>query len=347
MNVLTAAVSTLCGALGFAVVAGFGLWATPWPEDFAVTLKMEHLAEHGDRYDALIVGSSNIYRSYDPAVIDAELAERGVPLRTFNLGGASMFSFETDYVLRRALALEKVRPEYVLIEPGDWDAEPKTPESLSNMLSNRSVFWHDPRQTWNVLRSIAKGDTSPWHKQYLARHHLHAFCYKVTSYGQGRRIWGSFTDASEDQPVTPEHVASGRGYQALEEMTGPVMQARRRLLTNDLPGYKRKILEMAEANAAPLPADANCRRELERQMAFIRSAGAEPVYVVPPAGIQAHHALRLGEEGAIPLIAFNDPNLYPTFYAPQARFDPNHLNRAATALFSKDFAAELARFLTR
>ena len=102
---------------------------------------------------------------------------------------------------------------------------------------------------------------------------------------------------------------------------------------------------MVEANQAPLPADAYVREATATQQALIRANGAEPVYVLPPVSLPTPHAHRLAEEGAIRLIAFDDPELYPGLYKPEAHYDPKHLTREAAAWFSRAFASTFATLL--
>lgn len=340
--------SAAAGVLGFVLVAIWGVQLTPLPEDFPVSVKLEYLEQHAEDFDAIFIGSSNVFRSFVPNVVDARLAELGTPLRTFNLGGPGMYSFESDYMLHRVLAIyasKRVPLRYIFIEPGNWEAESETEPALANMLSNRSVFFHDLKQTWNVLRSITRLDQPLQHRVDLALSHLGACIRKLSSYGQGQRMFESVLGLPQPQSITLRRVESGRGYQALEEIPGYVSRRRRALLLEDLPGFYEKIRIAVEQNVAALDLDAFCRVAIKAQQAAIRAAGVEVVYVLPPATLRMHHALRLRDEGVIRLIAFNDPEQFPLFYLPENHFDPNHLDRAAAVRFSQLFATELSRLL--
>jgi len=337
----------VAAALGFALVATIGRYATPWPENFEVTVKLPWLEQHAGEFNALFLGSSEVYRSYVPRTIDERVGAHGIELRSFNLAAPSMFSFETDFVLRRALDVDGLELDWVFLQPGDWDPRPRSDEELDNMLSNRSVFWHDTRQLGHVLESLTRIDAPVSEKLDLALRHAHAWAWKLTSYGQGRRILKDLLGRAswEYQPIRPREVAADHGYQALEDSGHPALEARRRLLLDDVEGYREKIRSVQAANAAPLAADAYCRERLAEQIELVRAAGAEPIFVIPPSSIAQHHALRLAEEGAIRLIAFNDPERYPIFYTAAAHFDPNHLSREGAARFSRAFADELVEFL--
>ena len=344
---LQAAACLVSAALGFVLVATIGYRATPWPEDFDVTVKLPYLEQHAGEFDALYLGSSEVLRSFVPHTIDARLKKHGIDQRSFNLSGASMFSFESDYVLRKALAIEGLQLEHIYLQPGSFDPRPNTPSELANMLSDRSVFWHDSRQLLNVLTSLVSVDTPLPRKLNLARRHAHAWAWRLCSYGQGSRILRNLFgfELWDYQPISTHEVAKGSGYKPLEELRHPAMKARRHLLLDDLDGYQRKIDAIALANAAPLPPDAYCRLKLLEQSELIRASGAEPIYVIPPSSVGAHHALRMAEEGALRLIAFNNPARHRRLYSAEMHFDPNHLSRDGAELFSTLFAEELARVL--
>ena len=345
MAAASALTSALSAALGFSLVAVWGVHATPWPEGSDVTVKYEHLSKHLAHYNAIYIGSSEVYRSFVPKVIDESLAKQGHDVRSFNLGGPSMYSHETDYVLRRVLDLPGQDLDYVFVQPGDFDPRPRDVVELSNLLSNRSVFWHDLRQTWSVLRALAHEDDPDRDELELAKEHLKAFCYKMTSYGQGRRILEDLLGEEQEHPVTAERIAVGHGYEPLEALEPELADERRVLLTRNVGGYAEKIRSMVAANRAPLAPDAFCREEIAEQKRMLEEAGIQAIFVVPPSSNDMHWALRLGEEGAIPLVAINSPRHYPQLYTSDSHFDPNHLNREAAILFSSIFAHEVAPLL--
>ena len=80
-----AAVAALAAALGFGLIALAGLRLTPWPEDFPVTVKLPYLEEHAAEYNAVFIGSSEVFRSFVPNTIDEQLAQEGLDFNSFNL----------------------------------------------------------------------------------------------------------------------------------------------------------------------------------------------------------------------------------------------------------------------
>jgi hypothetical protein len=337
--------SILAALIGFTGVLYFGAQWAPWPENFIVSVDVEHLEENGDQYDALYFGSSNVLRSFIPNVIDKHLDELGTPLRSFNVGGPGMLGYETDYVLRHVLGLEKTNPKYVIMEPDDWDPRPRGEGMGVNMLSTRGVYWHDWRQTLAALRGIVPLDMSPYEKAEIALNHLHAFCWNVSSYGEGLRILDNLRGTLRDQSVGRDRVAEGSGYQAIEELTAEKKATRRRTLTGALDQYAERVELINRDNSLPLSAQAESRIATPIQIGFIESKGAESLFVLPPSGIERSNALRLADDGVIRLLNYNDPVKYPEYYESANRFDPAHLNRATAVEFSRRFAEDFVQLL--
>ena len=229
--------SQLAAIVSFTSVAYFGAHWAPWPEDFSVTVAVEHLEQRGDQYEGLYIGSSNVLRSFAPNVIDPRLAELNLPLRTFNVGGPGVLGYEADYILRHVLELEKTHPKYVFIEPEVWDPRPNGEGMGSNLLTSRGVYWHDWRQTLATLRGIPPLDESFEYKFDLALNHLHAFCWNLSSYGEGWRILDNLRGILDDQTITLEEVSKSQGFQSVEALPAKKAAARRRTLIDALPAY--------------------------------------------------------------------------------------------------------------
>lgn len=83
-------------------VAGIG-WVVPSVEPPLLAERLSEFRKAADSYDVLFFGSSRVFRGIDPKVFDAEMAERGHPLRSYNLGFPAMRPHELNALLRRVL----------------------------------------------------------------------------------------------------------------------------------------------------------------------------------------------------------------------------------------------------
>ncbi len=334
-SVLLTALS--CGAF---LATARGLTAIlPGPPDWAVTPKLSHLAEHGDDYDVLFLGSSLSFRHVIPDVVDARLAERGVDLRSFNLGGKATTGYELDHVLREALELTGPRLRYVVVEPSVWRFKMLGP----NRKTTRSRNWHTMRQTARAIDSVLESDESLSKRVELVAGHLQVAAWRVANFGEGRRLVAHLVGLPPEQSITPEHIELHRGFQALEELAPELTRERRRELLDDKQGYQKKVRAIERQNAREQAVSSVNYDGLEEQVALIRAAGAEPIYMLPPGDLATPYAFRLHREGYLPhLISFNHPEQYPQLYQLNRRFDPNHLNQRGAEEFSILLADALA-----
>lgn len=101
-------------------------------------------------------GSSRLLDGFLPRVVERELAQRGLALRTFNLAYEGMRGFETAHLVRQVLADRPARLCYVVVEWQDFD--PAYPYRRS-AYTDRSVWWHAPRESWLAIRTALEGDS--------------------------------------------------------------------------------------------------------------------------------------------------------------------------------------------
>ncbi len=337
-TVLGVATSVLGALLGFLLVAMAGRDATPGPEDFPITVKLEHLREHIGEYDALLIGRSHVWRSYVPDVLDAELERAGRPLRTFNLGGPGMADAEIDHVLRRVLDMPGQRLRYVFVETPDW-----LTATEDNLFTNRAVDWHTPLQLARTVRTLLRADLG-WGERFARLwDHLRMTAQRFAAFGQGRRIVGALRGEEEPQPMTLEEVASGRGYQALDDLRTDDIKRRRQGFLRNRDGFPARVAAITAGNGSPFDLDRYDRASLDEQIAAIRAAGAEPVYIVPPGMDATPHAYALDAAGLLPaFLPFNRPDVHPGLYRFERRFD-GHLTREGAVDASRLLARAFAR----
>ena len=332
--------SSVVGAVvGFVLVASWGLAATPPPEDFPITAKLQYLEEHIGDYDTLFVGRSHIFRSFIPEIIDGDLSRLGIDLTSFNLGGPGMPDVEIDYVLRRVLAMKGQNLRYVFIEAPDW-----VRQTGDNAFTNRSIAWHTLRQTGTMFRTLALQDLPLQDRFQQMWDHLRMFGQRLTAFGQGRRILEELQGEVEFQSMSVADVARERGYQALDNLDDPSILKRRKGFLKRRGGYRNRLTFLATGNTAGYDLERYNRAALESQLAAIRAAGVRPIYIVPPGMDPTPHAFPLQEAGLLPdLMTFNDPRQQAFIYQFDLRFD-GHLNRAGAEEFSRIFARAFSRF---
>jgi hypothetical protein len=318
----------------------------PWPEEYGLRAKVEHLRQNADRYDLVYVGSSRTYRGLDPHVIDPLLAERGIQVLSFNVGVGGMYAYERDHLLRSVVALRGERLRWIVMESGMY--EPRA-DFGANRWSTRSVHWHDLEGTWLAMRSSLRLD-APWLERLDACWtHLQLFGMRLFNMGQGRRIVLDLLGASGDplgRALSPAELAEGRGYQALEGLVREDTNAWQRRLAAD-PQFARALARhVAERNAAPPDLEHLDVEAIRAQLADVRAAGLELIHFLPPGNDGHPEVLALHARGDIPhLLHYNDPAAYPDFFDDDSRYDEVHLSAESAAALSRRVAADLAALL--
>lgn len=287
--------------------------------------KLHAFAAERHVIDVIFVGSSRVQRGVVPPVFDAEMAARGLPVRSFNLGVAGMTGHEANAFVRRILAMGPARLRVVVVEAGAWD--PRLPPR--NRFKLRAILWHDTTETAAVLRSTLKLAAPVGERADLAATHLAHFAARYLALGRGGDIVRSWLASPKIDPA----MARWRGFEPYAESAYRLHPWRRRFLQN---------LEEYRADVA----------RLVREEPWMR-AGAEMdstvplvVHVVPPVPRPTPELERLHADGAIPhLLRFNRPAVYPELFAVEHRFDREHLTQDGAEIWSRRLAEEMARRL--
>lgn len=344
----TAVIRLLLGCGAFLIVAAVMYSLTPWPSDYGLKAKFEFFAEHKDDYDILFFGSSVIYRSIVPEVIEDELqlGGDGQRSRCFNFGNPGMRAFETNHLLKEALALRPARLRWVVVEARHWQDS----VFAEHAWTKRAAHWHSTDALALSLESVRLSNADSAEKISMAADHLLHWAWKHTAYGRGTDIVLSLLGIDDTQ-IEKERLSANSGYRALEEEEDEQFARRHAIFLENQGKFERGVATLERANRKPGTLEGYNLKALESQVAAIRAAGAEPVYIIPPGppGLVSEPAvLRLLQGGQIPaLFVYNDPVKFPRLYSVNLHFDSNHLNRAGAAYFSRILGRDLAALMSK
>ncbi len=332
-------VGTITFVLASAIVRGF----VPWPEEYGLRAKFDYFASHKDEFDIAYVGSSRVFRSIDPLIVDAGLRERGITARSFNLAVGGMTGFESDHLLKAALSLQPKRLKVIVLEDQPWDA---SSYFLGNTFSSRSIFWHSPAETWLALKSVFASETTAAKKMALSWTHLRLCAMKSFAIGEGPRIVLDRLGMSRDplrRALSEDQLSSGAGFQALDELIAGEFADWRKNLLARTDEFTAIVAAIPAQNAAPVDLANYNFAALESQNDAVVDVGARLVRILPPGSEGQPEALELGRRGSFPkLLDYNDPARFPAYFQLDWRFDLHHLNRAGAEDLSRRIAADLA-----
>lgn len=335
----------LVAGAAFALVSSAIRPAVPWPGGFEIREKLAAFEQVKDECDVLYFGSSYVYRSFRPEVIDAELAEAGLDVTSFNFGIGGMDAFETDHLMREVLAMEPARLRWVFIEPRPWfGGIAQSP----NAFTERSVRWHTARATRQALRSVWIKPAPLSAKADDAWVHLRLFARRLGNYGLGRTLVSHWLGLEEpaEAALEMEDFVEERGYIALDDIDSQVFRQRRRALLAKPDEYAAQVANLDKRNAGRVDMTTVNVEAFRSQLEAMRAAGAVPIAVLPPGLLASPVVNSLWKAGELPeVLFFNSPMEHPELFDIDMRFDRNHLNRPGAVLFSKLFAQTVAERL--
>lgn len=298
-----------------------------------VSEKYEHLVRHRDDYDLLFVGSSRLNHGIIPQKFDAAVKRvTGKNIRSFNAAYDAMWPPESFYYLERLLALKPKKLRWVIFEL--MDLNPKLRDLEQPTL--RETYWHDLRRTILAIRStsrICDGDHE--NERLNDEAHLRLFLKESLNLGRGSDFLqkGLLQSGKVKKKNKKKHKPDWDGFDP-----GPAHG----LPDAERASYLRSVATMAK----PLPAEELSpllMHELDRVVALIRAAGAEPIFVVTPTLNPKENFASV--PGGSTLLKYVDAHKYAALYAPALHYDGWHLNEAGAAVFSQILGDEVAPLL--
>lgn len=332
---LLAVLGGLAFLLGTALLRPF----VPWPEDAALDARMRDFREHADEYDLAFVGASTIWRSFDPRVVDARLAERGHPLRSINLSADNMHSVEAGHVVEEILAARPKRLRYLVFEVRPFDARQML---AHNEFTDRAVYWHAPGRFVDAVQRVLESPALPQEKLRLVWVHLQHAAWRLANLGQGEHVAKRLFASNADAQASTRALLAARGFKAIDPETDAGAREARQRFMDQLPRYRSWVSGLAAANAQPV-AVVDAAPAVREQIERLRAASLTPVSVIPPITHGTPALYRLAERGQIPnVVGLNDPKRYPELYNLSNRYDELHLNAEGAAVASRIFADRLA-----
>ena len=316
--------------------------------------KYDYYQAHKDEYNTLFFGSSRVYNHIAPDVFDqAANAQTGgsqpdtsqaqLAINSYNFGIPAMRAIDSTVLVDEVLKNPPENLKWVFFETTlDKGFEP-----IRNARTHRSMYWHTWENTGFAWRYILTSE-EPWtSKLPLMTSHLLPALYRQLNVGRlfnqvlpsefserERAVAAAFTAEEGYFPLTDES-DSGR-----QEFLQPSAQA----------NYLEQVEALKQSNAtAPEvepPLAKNKQMLLERVVRAVRAAGAEPIFIEPPALSTDRDFAAAQQQGVIEhLLSYRDPEQFPQLYSLDNRWDSSHLTEAAAREFSHLLGEDFARLI--
>ena len=336
IGALRGSVLLALGATTFLLCAAGIRALLPWPAEGSLDARWRHFRAHRDDYDLVFVGSSTVARGVDPGAFDRALAQHGRALHSYNLAADNMQSTEAGYLLRQVVAHRTPRLRYAVIELLEF-----APRGMlrRNAFTDRAVYWHDLPGLLDAWRRVAASRDGRREKLELVWLHLRHAAWRASNFGRAERAIEAWHDGADPADLA---VAAAGGFEALDDRPDPASLRMREQFLASLPGYVAQLDEIELRNRVPSLAPADLARSMREQTAWLRAAGIEPIYVIPPVSWPTPELIAIAREPGIgAVVSLASPARFPELFDPAHRWDGTHVNRAGAALASERLAAEV------
>lgn len=300
--------------------------------------KLDSFFQHRDEYDAVFIGSSVIYRSIRPRIIDPIVSTSGKRFRSFNLGMDGMRGLETDHLLDRVIASKSARLRYVIVELPRW--EPRTENEISEF-TYWQISWHTPRTMMTLLKTLQlQLGLEPQAQLETAWGHFRMFVLWQGNVGMAGQIRDGFNlGRSRRQSNWIEQADPARGYKPLEvNVFAKREKNHQRFLARFTEIAKRRSSQAARRREGIRSGPEFYNTEaLRDQRDRIAAAGLKPIYIVTPTKIVR----------PIPELFVTDPDDFPlieiNLFRLDTHFDVVHLSENGALEYSRLVAEQLIR----
>ncbi len=321
----------------------------PVPNVPQVKEKIDWFRAHRGEYTALFLGTSRVRRHIIPSLFDRLAAERGIEMRSFNLGVDTLAAPEDGYVLDLALAARPPKLRYVFIELSFFRANflGQAPDTI------RAAYWHDCERTRIVcghlidqnfqrIKLPTKRNKNRWNAWLaavsdwgsLVAEHGRLFLQRATNFGRVAALWPTAAGLrGPGHPLAP----LGPG------LDGFIPSPADTVLRGDaVAAYEQEISKLKSGGPRERPLDLAPEANLERMCEKIRAHGAEPILLIAPS--QSGYTSRPRREVA-PVLDFSDPVQWPELFDVRYRADAGHLNTAGAEIFTRALAGKFFALL--
>ena len=315
-----------------------GLFGTAWsvshwlsfPAVPTVKTKVDWLAQHGEEYDTLFIGSSRTFQHIIPKLFDQLMAEAGMPTHSFNLGINAMRPPEDTYLLETVLSKRRAPLKLVVIEANSIDV-PTSDDK--NQGSARFVYWHDFKRLLAVLHCILEEGPPNERNRRGCRYALwqwEAIRYNLTLYLSKTLQSGRGFELKDALLGTPRSNDSAP-YDGYELYGTPL-----RHISQEEWDLLQKRMQLFASNSAQVkPRNLSSQLELREQCHMVESLGGAVISYIGPLASGADYLPEPALHPGLPVFNFANPELYPALFERENRQDVGHLNQKGAEIFTR------------
>ena len=310
--------------------------------DFQRT-KLDHFRRHKDEIDTLFLGTSTIYRGFDPGQFDRLTSDGGRPTRTFNLGLPGFFSLGYSHLLEEVLEMNPARLRWILIQ---MEGVPADRLQDDTALTPPVIAWHDLEGTLSACEFCRSHGLSSWVEFGLVWDQWESFAHRLLNVHRAQSWIEALLGVG---PSVAERAlwigVGGNGFQALDETSARGAERHDRFLLPEVQQrYRDQIAGWRDGRGwADPPAEVlveHCRRMDER----LASASVQLLFVTLAGAYHGSPAVVAHERGLVDtLLSYDDVVRFPDLFDPRLRFDSRHFTREGARVFTAQIAEDFLR----
>jgi hypothetical protein len=321
-------------------LAGFVLTATWIHSLVPERQKLEWLDTVQEDVDVIFLGSSHVYRQFDPQLFDLERGAAAGDLRSINMGALGMGLNEESYLLQRILKERSPNLRWIVIEALPFDMQFQN----ENDFGKRRLEWHDSSNTWRLVQSLLQSELPSEEKWSLIRRHVEHWWRRSINLARGVDVAQAVTEEPTSFEGNPDFGVNQDGYVPLEMATATKQSRgmRQRFLNNPKP-LLEAARALSELEAVERTIDDDLRSLVMHMEDRAAANGVGIIWWIHP-NLERYLGWRkMKADGDIQhLVGYDDPKRYPAFYQVRWHFDLYHLNRKGAEMMTKIFAQDFA-----
>ena len=312
-----------------------------WAED-EINGQYQYFVEHKDSFNVIFLGSSRIYRGFDPMVFDQTVTDidEATQTRSFNLGAPAYGFPKTELLLEDLIENNSQNLDYILLEL----AHVSKPVS-ENMHTPEVIYWHHFNNTKFIL--------SYWfdHPRYTLEETIRFSSQTAVSFIENKLNIGlgpHILDYLSGKTIPPKLGFNNNGFASLDDaaVNSAALRSRSEKIQNNpqLVNWMFNNVNTAIARGEENLGNYNAEF-VEKALKFINLAeeyNVELIFVLPP-NIGEDYDILVPIYNQIPAknrISRADPLLFPEYYTEENIFDLGHLNKQGAEIFTASVAKE-------
>jgi|GEM_PF-3135807 len=351
ISVIALVISVTIGAL----LSPFG-----WGDSTFYT-KSKYFLDNQEKFNGVYVGGSLEYRHIDPYVIDSIVQQKGIDLRSFNLGNDGYNLPLQVWVTENLMSKAGDNLKYIFLSLSS------DPLFYKGILHTKEWnYWQNTKSVIFSIRVMYQMDIPSKTKRQFSRFYLNSLAENVLKFGMmddliqfhakpvladslylGHRKNGYFPYDDEERYLTlrndlPEEIVSKMQNNELSKIDYQQNQ------------LKRDSLELLWGNSfatyvpgtPAVPLYLSTYLDLHKRC---EEMDIKLIFVMPPKGRTDYKLLqaiyeRLPEDSKINLA---DPRVYPEFFTVENGYNYHHMNAKGSEVYSKKLGQKIASLLAK